>query len=519
MALSKKKTLIILGLILTLFLVTRVYKISEIPVSMYWDEASIGYNAYSVSLTGKDEWGSFLPLHFRAFGEFKLPVYIYSVTIFEKLFGINTFSVRLPATLFSLMTTILVFLLVVKIANRRDIALFGSFFFVISPWGFIISRTGFEATAGLMFYLLGIYLFLLIDKNKFLLLLSALSFIFSIYSYNSFRIVTPVTILTLLILLGIQSKKNILELIWIGVISLIIFILSVIPIVRLAYFEQGLVRFQTIGISFNDQNKSKVLGQLIGNYLIHFSPQFLFLQGESNLRNQQKGFGQLYWIDLPLLLLGLFYIFQKRESRYILPLILLIIGIIPAAITKEVPHALRSISSVPFFIIISAFGIEFLIKMIKKPSILYICLIPIFLVSFCLYFYNFIVFYPVQSSSDWQYGYKQIFINYKKDFKIFDHVIISDRYAQPYIFALWYLRYNPEKFKSEVSYNPFNKWGFSNVNSFSNFIFAPIEKDKIPEGNSLIFTSPSERLNNVKENGLIRNLDSSVAFYVYEYQK
>ena len=73
------QTNFVLILICLLFLVTRLYKISEIPLSVYWDEASIGYNAYSVLQTGRDEWGEFMPLHFRAFGEFKLPVYVYSV--------------------------------------------------------------------------------------------------------------------------------------------------------------------------------------------------------------------------------------------------------------------------------------------------------------------------------------------------------------------------------------------------------------------------------------------------------
>src|SRR3989338_266026 len=108
-------------LILVLFLVTRLYKISEIPVSVYWDEASIGYNAYSIAQTGKDEWGEFLPIHFRAFGEFKLPVYIYAVVPFVKLFGLNAFSVRMPAVLFSLGVVILTFFLARKISGDRTI--------------------------------------------------------------------------------------------------------------------------------------------------------------------------------------------------------------------------------------------------------------------------------------------------------------------------------------------------------------------------------------------------------------
>lgn len=88
--------------LILLFLLTRLYGLISVPSSVYWDEASIGYNAYSILKTGKDEWGEFLPLHFRAFGEFKLPVYIYSTIPFVYVFGLNEVSVRLPSVFYSL---------------------------------------------------------------------------------------------------------------------------------------------------------------------------------------------------------------------------------------------------------------------------------------------------------------------------------------------------------------------------------------------------------------------------------
>src|SRR3990167_2506030 len=161
---------ILLLLIVILFLCTRFYKISDIPLSLYWDEASIGYNAYSISQDGKGEWGDFLPVHFRAFGEFKLPIYIYSVVPFVKIFGLNELSVRLPAILFSLGIVLLTFLLARKLTDNITTGLWSSFLVTISPWFFIFSRTGYEVTAGLMFYLLGIYLLLSLTRNYFIFL-------------------------------------------------------------------------------------------------------------------------------------------------------------------------------------------------------------------------------------------------------------------------------------------------------------------------------------------------------------
>src|SRR6185369_14911675 len=91
------KFLIFASALILLFFTTRLINIKSNPPSLYWDEASIGYNAYSISLNLRDEWGKFLPIHFIAFGEFKLPVYVYSVAVFTKIFGMTEFAVRFPA--------------------------------------------------------------------------------------------------------------------------------------------------------------------------------------------------------------------------------------------------------------------------------------------------------------------------------------------------------------------------------------------------------------------------------------
>jgi hypothetical protein len=85
------KQIIILLLILTLAFTLRVYRVTEVPPSLNWDEVSISYNAYSILKTGHDEWGEFLPLHYRSFGEYKLPIQIYASIPGIALFGLNEF--------------------------------------------------------------------------------------------------------------------------------------------------------------------------------------------------------------------------------------------------------------------------------------------------------------------------------------------------------------------------------------------------------------------------------------------
>ena len=502
------KSKVFLILICILFLFTRLYKISEIPVSVYWDEASIAYNAYSITQIGKDEWGEVYPLHFRGFGEFKLPVYIYATAVSTKLFGLNEFAVRFPAVLFSLGVVILTYILAKKLTEKDSIGLFSSFFVCISPWFFIFSRSGYEATAGLCFYLLAISFFLDIRKNAWNFLFSIFSFILSVYSYNSFRITVPLTILILLIYEILGRKITLRKILLPILISLVITAASMIPIYRLYKYDSGGNRLQTVKAESSNY---------LGNYLSHLSPQFL-LMGDKNLRSQQSNFGQVYLPELILIVIGLFYILYKKKAAIFLIMFLFLLGPIPAAITKESPHALRTISVVPFLAIISALGLEGIGNFIKRGMLVNLILTIILLVLFGNYFLSFIKNYPSHSSRDWQYGYKVIFTNYNNQFDRFDKILISDSYAQPYIFALYYLNYDPKKFISEVKYTPISNWGFSTVASFNKFEFRKITKDDLSSKKTLIFASPADKIGSQKSNSEIKFLDGETAFWVYNLE-
>lgn len=454
---------ILLLLILLLFLFSRLYNISEIPASLYWDEASIGYNAYSVLKTGKDEWGEFLPLHFRAFGEFKLPVYIYSVLLAEIVFGVSQLAVRIPAVIFGLFSVLGLYLLVLTISKNKTISLLSSLLFAVSPWFFIFSRTGYEATAGLAFFIYALYFLLLSQTKKWKIILSVILFILSAYSYNSFRLLTLLFLGPYMIFYGLRviKKKDknggLLLLLSAGLLFL-----SFVPIYKLYLRDAGLGRLQTVGIT--DNGKSVSLN-IISNYLANYSLSFLFSKGDSNPRSQIPGSPQLFPIDAVFILLGLIYIFKNKDRKHLFILIALVLAPIPAAITKEAPHALRSILMAPIFAVVAAMGIYSLLGYVKKYRKLALAVIVfIYLDFFGSYFYQFITRYNGLSSSDWQYPYKEIFANQKSG-------TVTDEYGQPYIFALFYTKTDPKVFLETKQLNPVADWGFSTVKSFGEFQF------------------------------------------------
>src|SRR3990167_8598168 len=95
-----KKIFIFLTIIIGIASVLRLWQLGKVPSSPDWDEVALGYNAYSILQTGRDEYGKFLPIVLRSFDDYKPALYVYLAIPAIKLFGLNVFAVRLPSAFF-----------------------------------------------------------------------------------------------------------------------------------------------------------------------------------------------------------------------------------------------------------------------------------------------------------------------------------------------------------------------------------------------------------------------------------
>src|SRR3989338_5000574 len=127
-------TLLLFVLILASFLY--FYKLGEIPNSLSDDEATVGYNAYSILTTGRDEFGKSFPIAFRFFGAYTPPLYVYLVVPVIKLFGLSVASLRFPSGLGTIVGILIVYWFIKKLGFFKSslAGLMGAFIFAVSPW-------------------------------------------------------------------------------------------------------------------------------------------------------------------------------------------------------------------------------------------------------------------------------------------------------------------------------------------------------------------------------------------------
>ena len=504
------KLLLLLIVLLAAFL--RFYNLGTNPPSLTWDEAAWGYNAYSLSINGKDEFGRFLPHDYlESFGDFKPPMYAYLDVIPVKVLGLNEFSTRFPSALFGTLTVLLTFFLVKRIFNRKSeidnhksekIALFSALFLAISPWHILLSRAAFEANVASFFIILGVWGFLAaVQDKKWYLLISAVSFAFSMYTFNTARVVSPL----LVILLATAFRKTLFamkkEVIVAAVVGLIVFL----PTARFLLTPQAGLRFQEVNI-FSDINVVKTSNQEIANdnntiwskvihnrrllysvdYLQHYfdnlSPNFLFIKGDGNPKFSTRAVGQMYIWDIVFFVGGFLLLVKRREGRWWLIPLWLLIGIIPAATARETPHALRIEASLPTFQIITAYGFVAFLEWAKRqnlklkthnlklgfilPFIFYVLLFANFGYFVHEYFYQ----YPYEYSGEWQYGYKDSISYVKSVENNYDYIQVTNALGRPYVYYLFYTQTNPEDYRKTAVIHR-DAFGFVKILGFGKYLF------------------------------------------------
>ena len=526
-----RKILIIAIFILAFFL--RVWNIDLIPASLYWDEVAIGYNAYSLLKTGADEYGNKLPVLIRSFDDNKPSGMVYSAIPFIAIFGLNEWGVRFPLVILGTITVISFYFLLQILFRKENLSLWGSLLLAISPWHLQFSRAAFEANGGFCFFVL--FITFLSNKNNRLAMLSSIA---AMYFYHAYWFIVP----GVWIYWFFQNKQD-RKIILYGLLTIPL----IISIIRSGYqrpWQVSLGNQEVITSSFNESrgsnnnnfiskifynNRLIVLKSFAENYFSHFSPQFLFFQGDTNERHKVLGMGLFYLWESFTLCYGIWYLFHWQDKRRSLIFVLLFLTPIPASVSYPAPHALRGLPLLLPLMIINSLGVYKLMQKTKRLLIL----IPV--IAFL--FVNYLVLYydhtPRFTSRSWGYGYKESFREVNKLLNDYDRILYTGHYWKPYIYYLFYNQIDPVFFQKNHNEKRIGKIEFTGTSWANN----EVELDKVDIINeskrqkTLFVLSDKEYINLKRDNWLqketnyqpnlkmikiIKDLQGKEMFYILE---
>ncbi len=331
------------------------------PAGFFVDEASIAYNAHTISRHGVDEYGHPLPLYFRAFGEYKSPAYIYALAAIFKFTGPGIFVARMFSAILGLATALLLALLAHRITRRLVTGLIVFIAAGLTPWLFEISRLVFEVT--LLPVLLVIFLLVIHAASQraewswpiptTLGLLLGLM----VYTYPGGRLLAVLLAIGLFFFLTRRRWRSL-------VLLFLIFGVTLVPLVIFTKRNPEALseRFKYVTYIKPGDTRTQIAVRFVQNYVQNFSPRSWLLKGDPEPRHHLPGMGSMLAGVTILALVGFVFtlIRRRREAWWRFMVYGLAVSPIPASLTLDHFHTLRLIALPIFLLVLTVPAIEFL---------------------------------------------------------------------------------------------------------------------------------------------------------------
>lgn len=536
---------LILFLIVFVALFLRFYQLGNIPAGFLNDEANAGYDAYSVLLTGKDQWNNFLPVNnFIGFGDFQPPINRYSMLIPIKLFGLNEFSVRFMSALAGVLSVVALYFLAKKLVNRKA-AFFSALLLAIMPWAVGLNRIAHESNLAILFLIIALYFGLI--KSSRSLYCAAFFLALSMYTYSAYILYAP---LVLIVVLWLNYKRGN----GYGYLfkPLILFLIIISPII----FQKNSasVRFSQVGLTTNINsiglinNLNDQRGQCLAmfnplickitdnkiilfpsafakNYLSHFSPNFLYMSGTPTQLSILPERGLDYLFNFLPLIMGIVFFLKNNKQRKlcIAFIILFLLSPVPDSFTSDGNYVRASIMQ-PFLALFGGLGIYYFLEILEdRKRLRYLSATLILLViafSSIAFFITYLTYFKNNYSLYSQYGYKNLM---QKTYALrndYGRIYISRHLndTKQYIYYLFYTKYDPRKYqtKKDVNYSV-GANGWVSIDRIDNIYFVQnpptnLQLEEMSNINSLIISTPVDFPKSIKPTFVVKDKLGNVIF-------
>ena len=376
----KKYFLIFLIIAVGFFL--RIYNIDHTPPGIYPDEAVNAIDAINANNSGQYQW-------FYTANQGREGLFMNLVALFFKLFGISILTLKLPAILSGTLTIGGVYLLSKELFQRERAGLITAALTAFSFWAINFSRISFRASMLPLVLVFSFYfLFKTVRTNRWYFAASAgLIFGLGVHTYIAFRIAPA--ILAILLISFMLSRENFIKNYWKNILVFIFFTaIASFPILYTFYAHPEYFDSRSDAVSIFSPRINQ--GNLAGTFAKTLSLSLLKYNfwGDQNWRHNYPPYPILDPLAGIAFLFGLIYAFIKlfhfsylrfsqkiRDSEldtYVLLLSWFFIMLSPEFLTDEgLPHALRSIGTLPAVFLIATLTFEFFLESAKNRTLIF----------------------------------------------------------------------------------------------------------------------------------------------------
>ena len=324
------------------------------PPGFFIDESSVAYNAHTIAETGRDEHGEPWPLYFRAFGDYKNPVYVYLLAAVFRVTGPGIAAARYLSAALGVLAAITLGLFGASTTKSRAVGLLTALVALATPWLFELSRVCVEVAV----YPLAVALLLLSAQRASRkdswgmsdAAYVAASLALVTYSYSIGRLFGPLLALGLVLLATTRGRLRSLLVTW------ALYALSLVPLVVFNARHPGALTARFSYLTYLDAQggyADNVL-RFIRHFAGNLNPWPMLVAGDKDTYQiaSLAGVPVVAATTFVLVIVGAFFAARRArvEAWWRFVFFGLAASFVPASLTKDYFHVLR-LAPVPVFLV------------------------------------------------------------------------------------------------------------------------------------------------------------------------
>lgn len=332
------------------------------PPAFYSDESSIAYNAWSIATKGVDEYGIHHPLFFKAFGEYKNPVYIYLLAGVFKVAKPTNLAARRFSALLGFAAALALAGLAWSLTHRGFVAIATFLTAIATPNLFEISRLVFEVALYPLVIALMLAAVLAAHRrarwSAWVIMELAVTLALITYTYSTGRLLGLLYAAGLLILYTRERRWQL------AAVYALYAAVALVPIAVYNAQHHGALTIRARQISFVSDwrdHPADVIAQFERNYATNVLPLGQALRGDANARHhvQQSG-GNVLLMTFVLAAIGAWIALRRSSGDrfWLFVLFAAVVSVIPVSVINENYHALRIVPYPEMLIVLSIPALE-----------------------------------------------------------------------------------------------------------------------------------------------------------------
>lgn len=434
--------------ILILGMMVRLIGIDKYSAGLNQDEASIGYEAWSLMQNGTDRNGNAWPVHFVAWGSGQNALYAYLTIPFLAVFGRSTLAIRLPMALAGCVTLVVWYFLCRKAFGEKKAVVF-LLVLAVMPWHILKSRWGLESNIFpdmIIWSVALIYYGVTGEGGRWALPVASVILGLATYAYGTAYLFIP---LFLVAVLGYLVWKKYLywkkALVCIVITAIVALPMMIFVIINFFGWESvHLGPFTIPSLAYNRFTEvSSAGGGIAVNAIRNWATtaKIIMTQDDGLILNSVQGYGILYGFSLPLVVIG--GIFAAKDHSVLLKIMLatLLVSFMLCGFVEPNINRINVLWLVMAFF--AGYGV---VKLSAKGRVFGWVMIGCYMVGFLGFLHAYLTTYQaeiIESNATFlgveQTAKKAATIEYKE-------LYVTEKINQPYIYYLWWTGYDAKEY-------------------------------------------------------------------------